>query len=84
MTTKPVVLQSTVGSHTTVLGPSGTQNSVLAELTPDENSALLEWCDQQPRSPGGSVDAMGWPGWEAVADRRFKARLEAGPSLSHA
>jgi hypothetical protein len=84
MNAKHLFAPNSDDSHTVFIAHSGTQRSMLQDLTPDEHTAMLEWCDQQPRSPGGSVDAMGWPGWEAVIDRRFKARLDAGSNQQDA
>ena len=63
------------GSHTAIIGPSGEARSMLTDLTPDEAAQMVAWSEQQPRSPGGSIDLMGWPGWQAVMERRFKGRF---------
>lgn len=62
------------GSHTLIVGPSGQPKSMLADLTPSEQTALNEWSAAQTGDPerGGVIDLMQWPGWAGVLDRRFK------------
>lgn len=75
MNAKTNFLANDDGSYTAFIGPSGSPKSMLDEMTPDETEAMMAWSEQQPRSPGGSVDLMAWPGWESVMVRRFKARF---------
>ena len=75
MNAKTYLLPNDDGSHTAFIGPSGSPKSMLDDMTPDETAAMMAWSEQQPRSLGGSVDLMSWPGWESVMARRFKARF---------
>lgn len=75
MTAKTYFLPNTDGSQTVMLGSSSEPKSMLDDLTPEETAAMMAWSEQQPRSPGGSIDLMGWPGWEGVVARRFKDRF---------
>jgi len=68
-------LPNSNGSHTAVIGPSGQPKSMLDDMTTDEAAAMMTWSEQHPRSPGGAIDMMAWPGWEAVMTRRFKDRF---------
>lgn len=75
MNTKIHLLKNEDGSQTMVFGPSGEAKSMLSDLTPGETADMMVWSEQQPRNPAGSVDLMGWPGWEGVMARRFKQRF---------
>ncbi|RUT78708.1 hypothetical protein, partial [Mesorhizobium sp. M7A.T.Ca.US.000.02.2.1] len=45
--------------------------SVLDMLTREQRSELFAWADQQPSSPGKSIDLMTWPGWDSFLSARF-------------
>jgi hypothetical protein len=45
--------------------------SVLDMLTREQRSELFAWADQQPSSPGKSIDLMKWPGWDSFLSGRI-------------
>ncbi|APO88919.1 hypothetical protein AB8807_22085 (plasmid) [Xanthomonas campestris pv. olitorii] len=52
-------------------GAQGPTTSLLDWLTADERRELDEWCNNQTPSTNGSIAMNAWPGWHAVALRRF-------------
>ena len=64
-----------------MLGNSGEPKSLMSALTAEEAKQFSKWCNDQPRSAIGAIDAMNWPGWDAVKARRglepMKAAFEA-------
>lgn len=45
--------------------------SVLDMLTREQRSEFFAWADQQPSSPGKSIDLMKWPGWNSFLSGRI-------------
>ncbi|MDE4928788.1 hypothetical protein PQH03_29490 [Ralstonia insidiosa] len=66
--------------HVAFVGQSGPARSMLDDLTPTETAELMAWSEQQPRTPGGAIDMMAWPGWAAVMGRRFKEKFGVDPT----
>lgn len=78
MTSKAVIGIEIGASHTVILGPSRVRKPLMLDLTGDEVAALAAWSKLQHHEPGCAIDLTGWPGWEAVVDRRFKRLLDGG------
>jgi len=59
-------------SFTLLCGPSDEPKSLLSTLNSQELNALDEWSKSQPRTEGGALDLMAWPGWAEVCIRKVK------------
>jgi len=75
MTPNTVFMPNGDGSHTMLVGASGSGKSILEDLTSPERTAMNEWAAEQhaAQAPGSALDMMKWPGWGAVAERKLIA-----------
>lgn len=54
-------------------GPYDEPKSLLSKLNSQELVALDEWSKSQPRTEGGALDLMAWPGWAEVGILQAKS-----------